>query len=111
MIEVHDEADGVAAGPAAEAVVKLAFRLDAEGGCLLVVEGAAGLVVLAGPLEANPFVHDLDDVYPVQEIVDECLRYQAGHREIIGENSNRVAFPSIWTDLFFLWENKSVPVF
>src|SRR5690606_20607197 len=45
-LEVHQEADGIAAGAAAEAVVELLVRADTERGGLLVVEGAEGRIVL-----------------------------------------------------------------
>src|SRR5690606_8731803 len=48
VVMIHDEAEGVAAGAAAEAVIELLVRADAEGGRLFVMEGAACGVVLAG---------------------------------------------------------------
>ncbi|MNN50659.1 hypothetical protein D3C81_1652550 [compost metagenome] len=79
VVVVHDEAEGVAAGAAAEAVVELLVRADAERGGLFVVERAAGAVVLAGLLQLDARTHHLDDVGAVEQVVDEALRDQAGH--------------------------------
>jgi hypothetical protein len=67
----HDEADSRAVGAAAEAVVELLGRADREGRRFLVVEGAAGGVVGAGLLERHVAVHQVDDVDPGQQILDE----------------------------------------
>ncbi len=45
---LHQKAERGAVRPAAEAVIELLARADGEGGGLLVVEGAAGLVFAAG---------------------------------------------------------------
>src|SRR5690606_38879361 len=52
-VVVHDEAEGIAAGATAEAVVELLVRADAERGGLFLVERAAGRVVLAGFLQLD----------------------------------------------------------
>lgn len=79
LVVVHDEAERVAAGAAAEAVVELLVRADGERGSLFLVERAAGAVVLAGFLQLDARTHHLDDVGAVQQVIDEALRYQAGH--------------------------------
>ncbi len=53
LVVVHDEAERVAAGAAAEAVVELLVRADGERGSLFLVERAAGAVVLAGFLQLD----------------------------------------------------------
>ncbi|MNP25545.1 hypothetical protein D3C76_1183580 [compost metagenome] len=76
---VHDEAKGIAAGAAAEAVVELLVRADGEGGGLFLVERAAGAVVLAGLLQLDARTHHIENVGAVEQVIDEGLRYQAGH--------------------------------
>ena len=80
LIVVHDEAEGIAAGAAAEAVVELLVRADGERGGLFLVERAAGAVVLAGLLQLDARAHHIDDVGAVEQVIDEGLRDQAGHR-------------------------------
>jgi hypothetical protein len=89
VLVVHDEAEGVAAGAAAEAVVELLLGIDAEGGGLFVVEGAARAVVLAGFLELHAPVDDVDDVDAIEQVIDEGLGYAAGHG-VAGLNSAAV---------------------
>ena len=59
---LHQEADGGAVGAAAEAVVELLVVADGERGGLLVVKGAAGLVVLAGLLQRHAAPIEVDDI-------------------------------------------------
>ena len=59
---LHQEADGVAVRAAAEAVIELLGRVDAEARRLLAVEGAQPHVVGAAALELDMASHDLDDV-------------------------------------------------
>jgi hypothetical protein len=60
---VHHELENVAAGAAAEAEEDLLVGVDREGGGLLVVKGAVGLVVAPSPPESRDVLaHDLDDV-------------------------------------------------
>jgi hypothetical protein len=61
-LELHHETNGIAARAAAEAVVELLVRVDAEGGGFLVVEGAARGVVLTGLAQRHARIHDIDDV-------------------------------------------------
>src|SRR5690606_399437 len=80
VVVVHDEAERVAACAAAEAVVELLVGADAERRGLFLVERAAGRVVLAGLFQLDTRTHHLDDVGAVEQIVNEGLRYQAGHK-------------------------------
>ena len=84
VLVVHQEAEGIAAGAAAEAVVELLLGVHREGRRLLVVEGAAGAVVLAGLLQLHPAVDHVDDVDPLEQVVQEVLRYAAGHQRGTG---------------------------
>ncbi len=76
---LHDEADDVAMGAAAEAVIELLVLADRERGGLFVVERAAGLVVLAALLEGHVLVHHVHDVDAGQQIVDELTGDAPGH--------------------------------
>ena len=60
-IPLHDEAEDVAAQPAAEAVPRLAAGCDHERRCLLAVEGAQALVGGASLLQRDRFADDIDD--------------------------------------------------
>src|SRR5690606_37840515 len=60
VVVVHHEAQGVATGAAAEAVVELLVRADREGRGLFLVERAAGAVVLAGLLQLDARAHHFD---------------------------------------------------
>ncbi len=82
LVVVHDEAEGVAAGAAAKAVVELFVRADAEGRRLFLVERAEGAVVLAGLLQLDARTDHLDDVGAVEQVIDEGLGDQSGHRGI-----------------------------
>ena len=88
---LHQEADGGPVGAAAEAVVELLARADGERRALLVVEGAAGLVVVSGPLQGNGLADQLDDVDPGQKVVDEGLGDATGHRSPDGITPSRAA--------------------
>jgi len=90
----HEKADGRAVGAAAEAVVELFVRADGEGRRLFVMEGAAGLVVLAGLFQGHEFVNQGDDVRAGQQFVDKLLWDPAGHGRSInvsGVNSDITA--------------------
>jgi len=80
VVVVHDEAERVAACAAAEAVVELLVGTDAERRGLFLVERAAGRVVLAGLFQLDTRTHHFNDVGAVEQIVNEGLRYQAGHK-------------------------------
>ena len=69
----HQESDRGAVGAAAEAVVELLVRDYGERGRLLVVERTARLVFLAGALERDVVLDDLDDVGRRDEVVYEGL--------------------------------------
>ncbi len=63
VLDFADEAEDVAGGLAAEAVVELAHGVDGEGGGFFLVEGAeAGVVLRAGFAQADVALDDLDDV-------------------------------------------------
>jgi hypothetical protein len=75
----HHEAQGIAPGAATETVVELLVRIDAERGCLLVVERTAGSVVLAGFFQFDAPVYHLDDIDAIQQVIQESLGYPSGH--------------------------------
>ena len=77
----HEEAEGVAAHAAAEAVEDAALRIDGEGGGLLGVEGAEALPVLAGALEVHGLADELDHVHPGPDLVEDLGREAAGHQD------------------------------
>ncbi len=83
VVVVHDEAEGVAAGAAAETVIELLVGADGEGGGLFLVERAAGGVVLAGLFHLDARSHHVDDVGAVQKVVNEALGNQPGHGSLI----------------------------
>ena len=62
---LHEEAEGVAAGPAAEAVVRAVVRVDHEGRGLLGVERAQALEVAPRPRQAHLLPNDILDGEPV----------------------------------------------
>ncbi len=66
-------------GAAAEAVVELLVLADGEGGGLLVVEGATGLVILAGLAQLDAAADQIDDVGAGEEVIDELRGDSAGH--------------------------------
>jgi len=61
----------VPCAPQPKAVIELLGRADREGGRFLVVERAAGGVIGAGFLERNVSIHQIDDVDPGEEVLDE----------------------------------------
>ncbi len=73
VVVVHDEAQGIAAGAAAEAVIELLVGADAERRGFLFVERAAGGVVLAGFFHLQARADHVDDVGAVQKVVNEAL--------------------------------------
>jgi len=73
LIEVHDEADGVAAGTAAEAIIELTLGLHAKRRRFFLMEGAAGRIVLAGLFERDSLVHNLYDICSAEQVIDESL--------------------------------------
>ena len=68
---LHQETDRRAVRAAAEAVVELLGRADREGGRFFVVERAAGGEVGAGFFERDVAVDQIDDVYAVQQFLNE----------------------------------------
>ena len=79
MLEFHEEADGGAVGSAAETVIELLVGADGEGGGLLVVEGATGLVILAGLAQRYAPVDQLDDIATRDEFINKFVRDSASH--------------------------------
>ena len=70
----HQETDGRPGLAAAEALVDAPGGDDVEGGRLLVVEGTAGPIAAALPLEGHEIPHDLLDAGRVDDQVDRFLR-------------------------------------
>ena len=63
VLNFADEAEDVAGGLAAEAVIELADGMDGEGRGLFFVKGAkAGVVLRAGFAQADVALDDLDDI-------------------------------------------------
>jgi hypothetical protein len=82
-IEFLNEADGIATGTTAKTVIELLLGLNTERRSLFVMEGAAGGVVLAGLFQAHPFVDYLDNIDPMQQVVDKTLRDESGHQSFL----------------------------
>ena len=79
ILVIHDKAKRVAASATAEAIVELLIAINREGGSILVMERAACRVVFAGFLELHPPIHHLNDIDPVQKVVEELLWYASCH--------------------------------
>ena len=75
----HQESERRAVGAAAEAVIEALVRADGEGGRLLAVKRAAGLVLAARLLELDARADDLDDVRSLHQLVDEVLWNARSH--------------------------------
>ena len=69
------------ADAAAETLIEAPFRIDVERGGFLLMEGTAGLVGLASPGQFHARVDEVDDVDPLEQIVNEGLRNATGHYE------------------------------
>jgi hypothetical protein len=74
----HQEADGVAVHAAAEAVVRLPCRIDAETRRLFAVKRTQTHVIRARFPQRHMSPHHFDDVDSVQQILDERRR---NHRD------------------------------
>src|SRR5438874_4362083 len=70
----HQEADGVAVGTAAEAVVELLGRADGERRRLFVMERAEAEVVGAALLELDVARDDVDEVDAIEQVLLERIR-------------------------------------
>ena len=80
MLVVHEEADDIALGMAAEAVEELLGLADGERGCLLVMERTARHVLLAFTLQGYTGIDDTDDIAASDQVIDEMLGDTACHR-------------------------------
>ena len=78
-LKVHDKAKRIAAGAAAEAIIELLVRADAEGGRLFIMKRAQRRVVFTGFLEFQARANDLDDIGPSEKVIDKALRNKPGH--------------------------------
>ncbi len=74
VIVFHEKSDRGAMGAAAEAMIELLIRADGEGWGFFVVEGAAGLIILAGLAKLDAGADQIDNVGPRQQVVDEFGR-------------------------------------
>ena len=90
-IEVHHEAERVAASAATKAVVELFVRADAERGRLFVMERAQRGVVLAGLLQFQARANRLDNVGTGEQVVNEALRDKSGHLPVCPVRQNALA--------------------
>ena len=75
----HHERQRIAARATAEAIVELFVGVDAERGAALLVEGAAGGVILARLFQFDTPVYHLDDIDAVQQVIQKSLGYPSGH--------------------------------
>ena len=73
VIVIHEEAEHRTVLAAAEAVIELLVGAHPEGGGLLVVERAAGLVLATGLLQLHACADHLHDVGAGDQLVDEVL--------------------------------------
>ena len=78
-VVIHQESQCRTAGAAAETLVEAPVRADVERGSLLLMEGTAGLVGFAGLSKFYARIDEVDDVDPLEQIVDEGLRNATGH--------------------------------
>ena len=83
VLIIHEKANGAAMHAAAKAMEKLLVLADGERGGFFLVEGAIGLVVLAGLFERHARVDHVHDVDSRQQIVNELLRDFARHGVIL----------------------------
>ena len=74
VLHPHQEAEGVAALAAAEALERLTLRRDYERGCLFFVEGAEAFVVATCGLEAYESTDEVDDVDAITNLLDDLVR-------------------------------------
>jgi len=89
MLVLHEETDGAAMGAAAEAMVELLLATDSKGGGLLVVKGAACLIVLSRLAQVDAVVDEFDDVGASEQVVDEIGGNPAGHGLKLAEARER----------------------
>src|SRR4029077_7557857 len=73
VIVIHEEAERSTVLAAAKAVIELLVGTHPEGGGLLGVEWAAGLVLAAGFLQRHACADELHDIGARDELVDEVL--------------------------------------
>jgi len=99
VLELADEVDKIAAFLAAEAVEELLVGTDLEGGGLFVVEGSAGFEVVAGLLEGDVTVDQIDDVDPIFELADKGVVDHGGGRRQLPTGHGRVV-PQSWLKAF-----------
>ncbi len=78
-VEIHDKADGIAAGAAAKAIVKLLFGLNAKRRGFFVVKRATRRIVFATFFQSHTLIDHVDNVSATQKIVDKALRNKACH--------------------------------
>ena len=64
---------------APEAMIKLFFLADREGGCFLAVKWAQRLIVAPGLFQREFAVDNIDDVDPIEEVVYKGLWDPPGH--------------------------------
>ena len=64
---------------APKTVIELLVATYGEGGGLFVMKGAAGLVVLARFFQRYALIDQIDNIDPVQEVVNKAGGYSADH--------------------------------
>ena len=97
---LHDELDRIAGDAAAEAVEHLLVRDDVEAGCLLAVERAEPLPVVAALLERHAPLHHRNQIHPVAQLLQFLVRdarqmsRRQGHLSATYRASTRRSSPS-----------------
>ncbi len=81
-IVFHQKRQRSAGRTAAEAVIELLLRIDAERRRLFVVKRAQRLKVATGFAQRHARIDHVDDVDPRQQIIDEGLGNPAGHAAV-----------------------------
>src|SRR5690606_7680517 len=93
VVVVHQEAQRRAMRAAAKAVIELFVRDHGEGGRLLAVEGAAGLVFLTLALQRHTRGDQLGQIGTSNQFIDEMLGDASGHEAMRARSGE---YPSQW---------------
>ncbi len=79
LVVVHQKVDGVAVRTAAEAMVKLFFTVDGEGGGFFVMEWTTRVIILALLFQLHPSIDQIDDVGARQQVIDKYAWDSSSH--------------------------------
>ena len=80
VVVAHHEADDVAVRPTSEAMEEALLVVDVEGGRLLIVEGARGLVLAPGADQAQALAHHVRQGQTSAQLLQELGREGHGRR-------------------------------